>query len=509
MHTYDVLVIGAGPAGLATALSAVRHGASVLVVERRPDTSTHPRATGITTRTMEILRAWGLSREVRAAGMALPSEFGTARTLAEPLLGPPTPLGYPDARDALAVSPAYPALLAQDLLEPMLAREVGRHGGEIRFGTRLTGLEAGPSGVTARLTGGGATTSVAARFVVGADGSRSTVRRMLGIDVEHLGRLGDYVSVLFRADLGPPTLPLVRITHPDASGLLVAVDGERWVYSLEYEPGLGASPAEFPPERWRDLLRLATGRPDLHPELLSVMAFGMAGELATALRSGAGFLVGDAAHRMTPIGGIGMNTAIHDGHNLGWKLAWCARGLAGEALLASYAAERGPVARRNTLRTLQPESREAAGGLDRDLGPTYRSAVIASDEPEVAGFAPRGRPGERAPHLWLATPAGRRSTLDLFDGGLTLLTGSVGRAWRRAAAVAGPGVPVDVPVTTPDDADRLAAALGIDPSGAVLVRPDGYVAWRCRTAATDPGAALGRALRTTLGLAATPARRAS
>src|SRR5262249_60248997 len=124
-------------------------------------------------------------------------------------------------------------------------------------------------------------------------------------------------------------------------GRLRAGDG-RWIYSRPWSVAESGRPEDRPTGYWAGLIRAATGLPDLQPQTLTVARFAMAAETATTYRHGAGFLVGDAAHRMTPVGGRGMNTAIHDGHELGWRLAWAGRGLAGAALLGSYPAGRGP-----------------------------------------------------------------------------------------------------------------------------------------------------------------------
>ncbi len=281
--------------------------------------------------------------------------------------------------------------------------------------------------------------------------------------------------------------------------MFLPVGTGRWAYARQWFPERGESP-DLSPARWTELLRTVTGAPDLEPEIIGAQPFTMAAELATAFRAGRGFLVGDAAHRMTPVGGVGMNTAIHDGHNLGWKLAWAARGLAGDGLLDSYSAERRPVAERNALRSLRLGQPDPADGLPGDVGVGYRSAVIDAGT-EVPEFAAPDRataaPGERAPHLWISHDGRRRSTVDLFDGRLTLLVGRGGRGWRRAVAEARGSLPIDVLTVGREIADadgRLAGAFRLGSTGAVLVRPDGYVAWRGDAAVADPVAALDRAL---------------
>lgn len=542
--TTDVLVVGAGPGGLATAISALRHGARVLVVERRPSTSSIPRATGVSTRTMEIFRGWGVDNAIRAGAVDCDPRVAVGATLVDHA-ALTFPHAFPSVREALAASPAYPAICPQDHIEPVLAGEVRRLGGEIRFSTTLAGLRTVGDGVRADLGDGGL---VRSRFVVGADGPRSTVRAALGIGVEHLGAIGDYVQVLFRAEIAarlgrrPPGIAFLN--HPDAPGVLLPVGFGRWAFAHAYDPARGESPADYPPDRWRTLIRTVTGMPDLEPELLGALPFTMAADVAVRFRSGPGFLVGDAAHRMTPVAGTGMNTAIHDGHELGWKLAWVVRGRAGEALLDSYESERGPVARANAARSLLRDEAHPSDGLPGDLGRTCRSPVLVAEpgaaEPPVFRRDRAARVGERAPHVWVRRDGQRCSILDVFADRLTLLVGAGGSGWERAATRARVGTDrsawtwaraaaaIDAPplvgaysaarmreaarpvqVVAPgrdvdDRGGRLARVYRLGVGSAVLVRPDGIVAWRHDGPCADHRAALANALTITLGHAAAP-----
>ncbi len=485
--TYDILVVGAGPAGLTTAITAARCGARVLVVERHAGTSIFPRATGVSTRTMEIFRTWGVHKLVRAGEVRVQPLRSISPTL-RTALPDGLPASFPtDMRAVLARSPALPACVPQDHVEPVLLDHLRLLGADVRFGVELARLADRADGVHAVLRdrATGAREPVAARFVVGADGVRGTVRRALGIGSTHLGTVGEFVNVTFRADLDPVIgdrrYGLYIIENAEAGGLLLPAGEGRWLYARQWFPERGESADDLTPSRCVALIRTAVGVPDLEVQVLARLPFTMAAELADTFRSGHGFLVGDAAHRMTPVGAVGMNTAIAAGHNLGWKLAWVARGWAGPALLDSYEDERRPAGEYRARRSLQRGGPPEPDPLGVDLGVQYASSVVAPDA------------GARAPHAWVTVDGRRRSTIDLFDGRLTLLAGRDAAAWRAAAdRISGP------PLTV----------LDVGQDGAVLVRPDGHVAWRAATA-DRPEAQLRAALDLALSRASVAAQRAA
>ena len=485
----EVLVVGAGPAGLSVAVALARAGVEVLVVERHAGTSPFPKSTAVSTRTMELLRTWGLDRAVVAGAMPV----RPCITVSDTLTGPEhaSKRGYlPTDEQVRAVSPARPCFCAQDHLEPVLLSHLVARRGRVLFRTELAALDTDHTGVTARLRDrdSGRRTLVRARYVIGADGPRSTVRSALGIGIQDLGTLGEFVGVTFRADLTarmPRTPSAINVVEaPGAEGLLVPTSADdRWVYARPHSD----DPVDYP-----ELLRLATGVPDLRPRILAVLPFGMGAHVADALRSpcGRGFLVGDAAHRTTPEGGIGMNTAIHAAHNLGWKLAWVVRGLGGDALLNSYQDERQPVGRSNALRSLHPEA--VVDALAIDLGVTYTSGVVDAEA------------AQRAPHAWVRHAGRRVSTLDLFDGRLTLLTGVDGAPWRTAARVlAAAGLPIAV-LSLGRDVHAVDSTFGdryrLGRADSVLVRPDGYLTWQHHGSARDHLATLRAATNRALGL---------
>jgi putative polyketide hydroxylase len=398
-------------------------------------------------------------------------------------------LGAPAAQYVSTMSPTPFAFVPQDHLEPVLLEHLTDRGGHVRFETELVGFEVDDDdGVRARLRprpGTAAEYDVRARYLVGADGPRSTVRRALGIEMEHLGSEGRQLTALFAADLDrvvpDPPFALHWVTIPGAEGLFVASGRHRWGYG--WEPGAGdlATPTS---EQLVERIRASAGLPDLDVEVQGTFEWVFGAEIAVRFRSGPVFLVGDAATRTSPRRATGMNTGIAAAHNLAWKLAWVLRGWADQALLDTYEEERRPVGLANALRSLQlREGPHEASGLE-DFGVTYVSAAIEPTEhvEPPATIGERAAPGRRAPHAWLDVTGRRVSTLDLFDGRLTLLTGPGGSDWCAAAQ----GLAVDDPPLAvlrfgpdvPDPDGSLALRYGVGAHGAILVRPDGFVAWR-------------------------------
>jgi 2-polyprenyl-6-methoxyphenol hydroxylase-like FAD-dependent oxidoreductase len=232
------------------------------------------------------------------------------------------------------------------------------------------------------------------------------------------------------------------IQRPDAAGVLAPRGrGDRWGFSREV-PVRSRALTDLTPQDQVDLLRRAIGSEDVEPVLERVTTWTFAAQLAERYREGLCFLAGDAAHRMTPRGGTGMNTAIQDAFDLGWKLAWVLLGWARADLLATYEPERRPVAEHNVHRAALPDgaNRTADDAVPWDLN-------------------------GRLPHAWV--DSGRSvSTIDLVTDGLTLL---VGRGEDWSAVTEHRRAPVTVHVVGAGVLD----VLGLPPAGGVLVRPDG------------------------------------
>jgi hypothetical protein len=316
-------------------------------------------------------------------------------------------------------------------------------------------------------------------------------------------------------------------------GTFLTINGtDRWGFLIHSLSQYGFKPEDFTPEHCVRLVRQAVGVPDLAVSILGVSPWEASAIVADRYRDGPVFLAGDAAHEMPPTGGFGLNTGAQDVHNLAWKLAAVLRGGADPDLLDSYHAERQKLAEtitraalanalsmgRNTRATTAVlPRREFLNEQGLIFGLTYTSsAVIPDGTPPVTvadpttEYAPNARPGSRAPHVWLRRGEQRLSTIDLFRTNFTLLAGSDGTAWVEAARkVAWPSWPpllayrIGADLADPDG--DWHTVYGVQRNGAVLVRPDGYVAWRSASAVRDPQHSLSGIAARLFGRALQPA----
>ncbi|MFG3549044.1 FAD-dependent monooxygenase [Streptomyces sp. NPDC047725] len=515
--TTPVLVVGAGLVGLSTSLFLSWHGVRHLLVERHAGTSIHPRAWGLYPRTLELLDAVGVTDALltEAAGFAGHTLNGKVESLAGPEI---SVTRIPEPEDVGDISPVTRILsLSQDRIEPILLRRARELGADVRFGTELRDPVQDADGVTATLRDRetGAERRVRARYLIAADGARGSVREHLGIARQGRGTIRHQISIVFRADLHGPLrgrrFAVCRIANPLVDGVLGHDDTlRRGTLIVTHDPHTDPVTA-YTPERCTELVRAAVGVPGLPVTVLSTLPWEMAALVAERYAEGRVFLVGDAAHVIPPVGGYGANTGIQDAHNLAWKLAAVLRGQAGEALLGSYDAERRPVGRATVRQAaLRLAARTGKGGGPDDaavadtlsvmFGYRYRSAAVIADEEEQDGAAPdfadprtlSGAPGTRVPHLWLGAGDGRTvSTLSLVDRRPLLMAGAKAAEWCDAArAVARrTGIDLDVVRLGDDVTERERSwhdATGVTETGAVLIRPDGFVAWRSTAAQPSP-----------------------
>ncbi|MEU8523517.1 FAD-dependent monooxygenase [Streptomyces sp. NPDC048577] len=530
-HHTPVLIVGGSLVGLSTSLFLGRLGVPHVLVERHSGTSVHPRGRGNNVRTMELYRVAGVRQRIEEAASVLSGNNGILQT--PRLAGEAGEWLFReiDPGGGLArLSPAAWCLCSQNDLEPVLVESAAALGGDLRFSTELMSVDQDSDGVTAHLKSRetGEHTTIRADYLVAADGPRSPVRERLGIARGGAGDLFHNVSITFTsrglADVvGDRRFVVCYLTDPDADGALLPVDNrERWVFHAPWHPEDGETLEEFTDERCVAHIRRAVGVPDLDVEITGRAPWHAAERVAERYADGRVFLAGDSAHEMSPTGAFGSNTGIQDAHNLAWKLAAVLGGWAGPGLLRSYDAERRPVAEATSARASARSVEHshpgytpgpAAGGaggrnggiLDVVLGHRYpHGAVLGADPSTPAvpeGLRLTGEPGSRAPHLWLDRDGTRVSTLDLYERSLVLLSAADGAgAWHEAALdVAGElAVPLDAyrigdgpdAELVPEGDTDWSGTHGVTRDGAVLVRPDGFVAWRSEAAVADPAATL-------------------
>jgi 2-polyprenyl-6-methoxyphenol hydroxylase-like FAD-dependent oxidoreductase len=505
MTDVDVLIAGAGPTGLVLACDLARRGVRVRLIERGPEAARGSRGFTLKPRSLEILDDLGVADSVLAAAETqgrIRFHLGTDRLF--DLDVPPAPA------DPLRPYPNCVAL-PQWRTEAILRDRLAELGGAVEFDTGLEHFTADADGVTAALGGVGAG-EVRARYLVGADGGRSTVRRRLGL--EFSGTTAEDT----RALLGD-----VRIDGLDpAAGvnLWMGTDGhllvarpvphtDQWQLVASAEPDAQGRWPEPSIATLQTALTSRSGDTGLRitdATWTSMWRYNL--RMTDTYRVGPVFLVGDAAHVHSPFGGHGMNTGIQDAANLGWKLALAVNGIAGDALLDTYAAERVPVARavladsdqrfksaapprlvRPLLAMVLKTFFTRAQRRDRTDHPTYRTGPLSDHQAPRRTRLHAGDPAPDAP----LTIAGRPARLfDLLRGPhFTLLNLGVPGAAPAGALQSQILAYTIVPETSPHAGERDTV---VDHTGllqrvfartaSVLIRPDGYIG--LTTSTTDP-----------------------
>ncbi|UJB46013.1 FAD-dependent oxidoreductase [Streptomyces sp. A1-5] len=521
----QVAVVGGALTGLSAALFLAHQGIRVTVVERHPDLLPHPRLRGITPRTVEVFRQVGLGPSIRREsfsaedGAFVPLRANTLADEYEPV-AEPTGAEFDDPRTFS--TDAY-AGIDQDRLELLLRDRARELGADIRHFTEVTALDQDADGVTVTIRdrASGDEGALRADYLVAADGSRSPVRTWLGIETDGPGVLFDTITALVHADLSAAVrgrrigIAYLQKPRPFSSMMPHDDSGTRWLFSTGYDPRQ-ESVADFTTERVAEMVRATSGLDDvevsLRPQIpgtdVTVLGFPIGAQVARSYRSGRVFLAGDAARIQPPTGGFGGSTGVQDAHNLAWKLAAVLAGRAGPGLLDTYDAERRPYGELAMQQAFARFGDRMAGGAQGELldyaavtmGFRYASAAVPGnhDTAPVPAAELRAQPGTRAPHRPTADGG---STLDLYGETFVLLAGSEGQEWARSAKDPGTvsGVEVRSYVLGADiDIADGEEAHGIGPRGAVLVRPDGFVAWRSQAGAADPAATLAEVLRTVL-----------
>lgn len=510
----SVLIVGAGSAGLSLLLLLQQQGIASLLIERRADVSWHPRARNLNFRTLEVFRGIGLEAKVVASGAHVTRTLRKQTVASHEEEAITSVADFLHIADRLEICTPEPPFLycPQSRLEPLMLAEAKQRGCDVRYNTELISFTQDSQGVTATIKdrGTGACTVVQASYLVGADGAHSKVRDALGVKADGLGVLDErYIFIYFRADWGElieaHENDAIFIDRPNIRGFFLITDRDRGMFAIQEE-----SAHDYSVEHCKELVIDGIGKPDLPIEIIEVARWQPAQLVAERFAQGYVFLVGDAAHTMPPKLGMGANTAIQSAHNLAWKLAAVLKGQAPPALLATYQAERRPVGLLASQQSLVgPAATLLTKGSDDKLLPAerrvslfsliagyrYHSQAVLSEDVAVAVETDllskpeelTGQPGTRVPHLWLEREGKRISTLDLPDGRFVLLTGTDGAAWGEAAAAVAArlGIGLSAYRIGPrggllDLEDGWRTRMSMGASGVILLRPDGFVAWRAR-----------------------------
>ncbi|MFD5711283.1 FAD-dependent oxidoreductase [Streptomyces pharetrae] len=450
----DVLIVGAGPAGLALGIDLARRGVGALVVERGDGLFPGSRGKGLQPRTLEVFDDLGVLDAVLAAGGTYPMGmiWRDGRRVGEHAMSDPA--------EATEDSPyGEGRMLPQWRTLEILSARLAELGGTVLHGREVVGVEQDTDGVTARFAAHG---PLRARYLVAADGGRSTVRRALGI-----GMTGETV------DPSPMLVADVRISgldrdhwhifppHADADLLAVCplAGTEDFQVMARFPEGTAV---DLSPDGIRGTIAARTHlAPEDVTEVRWASDFRPRTALADRFRDGRVFLAGDAAHLHSPAGGQGLNTSVQDAYNLGWKLGAVLRDGAEPGLLDTYEAERRPVAADMLeLSTRVHRGEVRRGAATRQLGLGYRESALTRETRE----SPDGvRAGDRAP--------------DAAVAGVRLFDAFRGPHWTLlAVGTDAEPPPLAAPVV------RIPARGAYAP-GVFLVRPDGYVAWAGDSAA--------------------------
>lgn len=508
---YDVVIVGAGPVGLAAAIELGTRGVRCLLVERSERVGRAPRAKTTNVRTRTHLRRWGIANELAARspfGTDYPSTVHFVTRLAGPKLA-----RFDDAFNAApARNDAYPEhaqWTPQYILEQVLRDHVATLPSvDMRFGTKFLRQSAGANSVTVTLQSADSNVEqeICTQYLIGADGARSHVRTTIGATMSGRYGLSRNYNIVFRA-------PGLAQAHEHGLGIMYwQINGDTpsvigpmdrddvWYFTptgINIDSDLTLAGAAT-------LIASSTGI-DLDYEILSIDPWVASRLIADRYSAGRVFLIGDACHLHPPFGGYGMNMGIGDAVDLGWKLAAVIQGWGGTTLLDSYETERRPVhewimdeAESNhsvlgnqlwiegledtsvnglALRAeagvrILAEKRREFHTLGAVLGYRYEQSSVIARESEIAAinagtYEPSSAPGALAPHIWLDDG---RSLYDLFGDGFALLV----RGGDPTVAVCGAGA-----LRIPLRAIALpAGSEALYPCRFTLVRPDQHVAWR-------------------------------
>ena len=574
----EVLVVGGGPSGMVASIALSKLGISNILIEKNQKPIQHPKAHELSARSIEILDSLGMELEEmkkEASDHETASRILFCHTINDEIGRIDLRENGTDEKYFRHVNFSNPYLnISQVELEKILRKQVNAMELSTVFnGYKWETFYEEEGFVFSEVTDlvKNKQILIKSKYIICADGAMSRGRKELGIKMVGPEKIQDFANAYFTNDLSKHVktkAKLYWILHPKAPGVFIAHHPEkRWVYHV---------PVETPYERIEDFTeeyfvkRIKTVlnlKEEIKINITSISSWRMTAQVAEKFRAGSVFLVGDAAHRFPPTGGLGMNSGIGDSYNLCWKLAMVLKGEAKESLLDTYESERKPVIERNCMESRknsidifevpnalglnQKDATRMAKFLDQpflkffsknsrerfksfmttpvewnmkrirknkkkiseiqniiqnqrphfdriglDLGFEYTSEVILPEErtqattkehSDVTIYKPSTRPGCRFPHFWLDQKNKISSHSLLSYEKFTLILGSKANSWQEAIPSTSENYKVDIFYLDEYSGkmEEVYSHAEIESTGAILVRPDGQVAWRKKYLSKD------------------------
>lgn len=500
---HKVIIIGGGPVGLSAAICLAHQGIESILIEKHPTTSNHPKARGVNGRSMELFRSWGLEDQMKHYQM--PRE-AFRFTWIEDFQGKEITRVQATV-DYSLYSPTKNAIIAQDDLEQELFKKVQSMPLiDLRFNTEMIHATQSDEQVTVEILNKDIhqKETLSAQYLIAADGANSSLRKLFNIEMEGIENLGVFCNIYCEMNLDKyiehrPSAGFI-FTRPDVRGtfLLSKKGQKKWLMGVRIGSNPHLTKESFTDDFCVDYVKKVINDPEIEVHLINKAFWTMAALTAKQYRVGRVFFAGDAAHCLPPTGGFGMNTGIQDVHNLAWKLAMVLKGQADESLLDTYFTERVQIAEtniscsinnakrfekiftalaKNDLATFEDALKDQAHHINNillDLGFVY-----GSDYQFEENYKPSGRIGARAPHCWLLKDNKQISTLDLYDDNqLVLVCDPEAGYWQdKFCRFPCKIITIGEQGEYSDKNHDFLEKYEISKQGAVLVRPDGHIAW--------------------------------
>jgi 2,4-dichlorophenol 6-monooxygenase len=397
----DVLVVGAGPAGLTASALLARAGVNAIGITKYGGTADSPRAHITNQRTVEVLRDLGVEALLRES--AMPQDIMGTQIFATSFAGLELSrttawgAGIDRKTEYERASPSAMCNISQHKLEPIILEAARRHGAKIRFDSELVDLRQDQAGVTARVRDrlSNSEYEIRCKYLIGADGGRSIVASKIGFDFEGEFNIGEAISVWLDIDLAKFTAHrsgAIAFIAPQASDIWMSI----WPCVTpwtEWNPFFfrhGWAPGSTDESVLEGYIREAIGDPSVEFKIKKITRWQVNHVVAKKYRIGRVFLAGDAAHRHSPANGLGSNTSIQDSYNLAWKLALVLSGRANDDLLNSYSEERQPVGRQVVNRAMKSHAEIEPWSLAAGLRPGMNEDDARANLDELFGDSERG-----------------------------------------------------------------------------------------------------------------------